>query len=132
MSIRLVSGGGDVLWLTQSNWQSLLAFAEQFGWRRMGRLLPDEWGDALTFDRTWEIVGGAALDDDDARELAEAVDRGLRQPQQQGLRQIVDARNAVLQQAYPGREFTVEDLAGLWSEFVTFARKGGLRIDLTD
>jgi hypothetical protein len=134
MGIRLVSDDQSIFWFTSSNWKCILRFAGQHGWRWNRELLPDRWTDRA-WDERWEIVGGARLDADAARLLADAIERGTASDPKPAflmkeLERVKDKMKERLP-AYDPAEHASE-LAETWVKFTAFARKGGFRVDLTD
>jgi hypothetical protein len=134
MGIRLISDDQRIFWFTSSNWKRILRFAGQHGWRWNRELLPDRWTDR-TWDECWEIVGGARLDADAARLLADAIERGTASDPKlaflmKELERVKDKMKERLP-AYDPAEHASK-LAETWVKFAAFARKGGFRVDLTD
>ena len=78
--MHLNSAKGDFGWDSFS-WQKLLRLAEQYGWRPAGTTLPREelkWMPGGKWDGRYTSNDGQAVTAADARNLAEALDRALR------------------------------------------------------
>jgi hypothetical protein len=134
MGIRLVSDDESIFWFTHSNWKRMLRFAGQHGWKWNRELLPIRWTDAAG-DENFQIVGGARLDADAARLLADAIKRGAASnPKPAFLIQELEKIKDKMPERLSGHDPVeyASKLVETWVEFAAFARKGGFRVDWAD
>lgn len=135
MSIRLVNDAGEVYWFTCANWLRVLAFASRHGWLPNPLLEPDNWDESLDWNEKYEIVGGASLNKDESRALADAIDRGIREdPAGASVVKELEVHADAVRREFPGYDPTrhAADLLREWLRFRDFARGTALRVDLMD
>ena len=133
MSIRLVADNGKILWLTATSWETMVQFAESYGWTREHRLLADEWDDSGEMNERFESIGVEYVPRTHAEAMADAVSAGLEDPTGKAMEQILSETSRQLRTHFPDLMLSSDYYAKPWSEFVGFVRAhGGFRIDWTD
>ncbi|HEY2589526.1 MAG TPA: hypothetical protein VGI81_27515 [Tepidisphaeraceae bacterium] len=135
MSIDVTFENGKATFFSNVGWANLLAFAEEYGWTAARTGAPEEWDAREPWPGHYDPAEGQKITADDARRIAEALRKGLNDPDRQVAANRVAAKlSGELQSATSSPNATIqafrfeERALAYWHEFILNALESGFSI----
>ncbi|PWU18714.1 MAG: hypothetical protein C5B50_08440 [Verrucomicrobia bacterium] len=127
----LISQNGATFRFVTSGWSFYLNLAEEYGWRPAGTLPPKSYPDPAKWPGEYDWNAGQIVSAVDPRQLAEALERALADPQRAEREKLLAERLAEALRAMTGLDSQIQpptDDTAFLKEVITFFRQGQFEI----
>jgi hypothetical protein len=135
MSVDVTFDNDKATFFSNVGWANLLAFAEEYGWTPTGTGAPENWDAREAWPGHYDPAEGQKVEAEDARRMADALKRGLEDPDRQAAANRVAAKLAAEVRAATSspdagiKAFRFEERAvAYWHEFIVYAFESGFSI----